>query len=217
MSTISYGELDGLILRMFNKTPENRGFYTAQKVEDAVQEALTYIATRAFIIGQGWQNKVALVTTAANQRSVPINPAWAMIKAVRYLAGSEYVVLDYDDNPRQSEWSAASGMTQSAYRYRIVDNYLYFNPVLAEGGTDYLEVEYVTYPKVPESETDAMPFHLTDTFKEFTKYHAGLVLFSDFEKGRWNKQDLYTMWHDNMIAMLEKRTLTGTFIRDALP
>jgi hypothetical protein len=217
MSVMSYGELDGLVIRLFNKTTVNRGFYTAAKVADAIQEAMTYIASRAFVIGQGWASKLDDVDTVAGQRTLAIPPHWAMIKKIMYRVGDQFEPLVYDDNDKTPESTADSGATQWPGTYRIVDNKIYFSPVLAEGGTGYMRVEYMTYPKVPQNDIDQMDFHVNDTWKEFIKYHAAKVLYSNFEKGLFNMQSNYDQWHETVIAMLSKRNLGATYIRDAFP
>lgn len=217
MSVLSYGELDGLIIRTLNKTTANRGFYTTDKVADAVQESLTYIASLCFIAGQGWQSKMDHVTTVANQETVDIKPHWAMIKKLFYLVGSEYMALKYDDNPEASEYAGASGMTQWPCTYRIVENQIYFNPPLAEGGTNYLRVEYMAYPKIPQNEIDTLDFHVNDTWKEFIKYHSAKVCHANFEKGSWGMSALYEQWHSTLKMMLDKRNLQTTDVRDAYP
>lgn len=216
MSIMAYGELDGLVIRLLNKTTQNRGFYSVEKVQDAIQEALTFIASEAFLTGQGWTSKLEDVDTEAGQVTYPVRPHWAMIKKVFYLVGTTYEELKYSDNPRSMP-AASSGETQWPCTYRIVDNKIYFDSPLAEGGTDYLRVEFVGFPKVPQNDIDIIDFHINPLWVEFIKYHTARVLYSDFEKGSWNKEPLYQDWLFKLRAMLAKRNLQSGTVQDAFP
>lgn len=138
---ITRDEIKGRMLRYLNKTPSNQGFYANDKIIDAIQEAMTYIATEMFLANEGWQTKVQFLDTATNQTTVEIPPHMAMINEVRYKVGNLFVPLVYDDANGQAQWADDGGVTQFAATYRVIDNAFVFNPALAEGGTGYLMVE----------------------------------------------------------------------------
>lgn len=211
---LTRGEIAGRILRLVNKTAAVPGFYTPQKINDSIEEALDFLAVEMFLAGEGWQDKMKFFTTVAGQITLPITGDVAMIKEVRYLFGGEYLPLVYDDGSRQSQVQPTSGIAQYPGSYRIVDNQLYFNPPLMEGGTDYIQLEYTTFPKRVANDSDVIEGHLWKPFIHWVTYWCATRLVSGLGKAMpdWAKQE--SLWYGKVQAVIVKRNLQTTFIRE---
>ena len=94
---LSRGELRGKVLRYMNKTPDLPGYYSESKVNDAIQEALNYIAVEMFLAGEGWLQKYLYFDTVGGQTSVDIPGNVALIREVRYKISDVWYSLPYDD------------------------------------------------------------------------------------------------------------------------
>ena len=93
---ISRGELKARVLRFLNKTDRVRGFYSDGKLDDAIQEALDYVAVEMFQAGEGWLTKPFYFDTVAGQVSVTLPANIALIREVRYKVGDTYYPMLFD-------------------------------------------------------------------------------------------------------------------------
>ena len=207
---MSRGELKGQVLRLLNKNAKFTGAYQDETLNDAIQEAMDYVATKMFIANQGWSDKIDYKTIAANCITVPIPETWAMIKEVRYKFGDIYVPLVYDVAGKDIQYASDSGARQYASSYRIVDNQLYFNPALAEGGTNYLQIEYTAFPKFLQKDGDTIEPQFNRCFTNFMKYKAASCLAASIEKfvTPWSK--IENDWWQQMQDLVSKRNLQST-------
>lgn len=211
---ITRGELKGQVLRFLNKTSEFRGFYDDEKINDAIQEAIDFVAVEMFQANEGWQLKLAEFDTQSGQITFDLPFSIGMIKEVRYLYGNYYSVMPYDDASMRSQVSNASGDRQWSSSYRIVDNRMYFNPPLGEGGPKYLQIEYMTYPKKLEVDTDYLESHFDPCMTNFLKYRTCTILSSSLEKPIVPWAGLEQSWYEKLVTVVNRRNLQSTPIRN---
>jgi hypothetical protein len=211
---ITRGELKGQILRFLNKTSEYRGFYDDDKINDAIQEAIDFVAVEMFQANEGWQLKIGTFETTAGQLTFDLPFSVGMIKEVRYLYGNIYCVMAYDDASGRSQVSNSSGERQFMSSYRIVDNRMYFNPPLNEGGPDYLQIEYMTYPKKLVNDMDYLESHFDPCMTNFLKYRSATILSASLEKPIVPWAGLENSWYEKLVTVVNRRNLQSTPIRN---
>lgn len=211
---ITRGELKGQILRFLNKTSQFRGFYDDAKIDDAIQEALDFIAVEMFTANEGWQLKIAEFDTVAGQVTVDLPFSVAMIKEVRYLYAAYYEVMRYDDASGRAQASTQSGQRQFFATYRIVDNRLYFNPPLSEGGPKFLQVEYMTYPKRMEQDTDYLESQFDPCMTNYLKYRCATILSASLEKANIPWSSIEASWYNKLVTLLNRRNMQSVPIRN---
>lgn len=211
---LSRGELKGKILRMFHKTPQNPGPYSDGKLNDAVEEALDYVATEMFLADEGWQKKLRYFTTTAGTNKVDIPPDIGMINSVRYRVGDDYVPLDYAPSGDLARPAKDSGARQTASHYEIVDNAIVFRPALSDGGTDFLEIEHMAYPRKMKRDEETIEPHFDACMLHFVKYKAASILASTVEKftRTWAAEE--AQWYQKMIDIVNKRNSRSMPIRE---
>ena len=213
---LSRGELRGRVLRYLNKTPSHPGFYNEQKVNDAIQEALNFISVEMFLASEGWLTAYAYFDTVAGQTSVDLTGNIAMIREVRYKVSDVWYSIPYDD--QESDFSGiGTGIQQPfASRYRLLGRQIVFDPPVAEGGTRYLQVEYVAYPTVLLDDNEIIDPQFDAACCEYLKYRVCSILSASIEKEflPWAKQE--QDWYDKMQAVITRRTLASVPIREFL-
>jgi hypothetical protein len=211
---ITRGELKGQILRFLNKTSEFRGFYDDDKINDAIQEAMDFVSVEMFQANEGWQLKIGHFDTQTGQVTVDIPFSIGMIKEVRYLYGNLYYVMAYDDANGRAQVSNSSGERQFVSTYRIVDNRMYFNPPLGEGGANYLQIEYMTYPKVPQSDNDYLESHFDPCMTNYLKYRSATILSASLEKPIVPWAGLEASWYSKLVTVINRRNMQSIPIRN---
>lgn len=211
---ITRGEIAGRILRLVNKTASNPGFYTADKISDSIEEALDFVAVEMFMAGEGWNNQIKYFDCVAGQITLPLSADVGMINEVRYLFAGEYLPLRYDDANRRSQVQETSGLVQYPGSYRIVNNYLYFNPPLVEGGTNIIQLEYTTFPRRMTSNNDVIEGQFWKPFVHWITYWSATRLVSGIgvTLPDWAKQE--GVWWKAIQAVIVKRNLQVTMIRE---
>jgi hypothetical protein len=207
------GELKGKILRVLNRSGATVGFYTDDKVNDAIEECLDYVAAEMFLADEGWQTKLQTMTIAAGQISLDIPMHMAMIKEVRFTAGGlEYVPLTYNDGSGMTSAVEGSGATQFSGCYRIIDNAFYFDPPLGSAGT--LQVEYMAFPSRLQDDGDFIEGQFGPAMTHFIKYRAASQLAASFGKANPDWARFEGDWYEKMLLIVNKRNMQTTTIRE---
>lgn len=213
---LSRGELRGRVLRFLNKTPDLPGYYDTNKVNDAIQEALNYIAVEMFLAGEGWLQKYLFLDTIGGQTSLDIPGNVAMIREVRYKISDVYYAIPYDDQEGGFSYIGTGVQQAFGYRYRILGRQLVFDPPLSEGGERYLQIEADYYPSMLLGDDEIIDPQFDAACCEFLKYKVCSILSASIEKDfvAWAK--IETEWEEKMKAVVTRRTLASTPIREFL-
>jgi hypothetical protein len=196
------------------RTAKFPGYYGAGKIDDAMQEAIDFVATEMFLADEGWLNKIMHLDTEADMITLPLPISAAMIKEVRYKIGETYIPIDYDEGIERPQASDDSGTRQSITRYRIVDNAFFFNPPLIEGGTGYLQLEYMAFPKRLQDDSDFIEPQFNAAMYHFIKYRTATILAASIEKYVIPWTGLESSWYEKMALMVNKRNMQSKRIRE---
>lgn len=190
------------------------GFYTEEKVNGALQEALDYVATKLMMADNGFMKKLDYLDVSANQITIQIPPHMDMIEEVRYLVGSVYIPLQYDSQWKVPQWSVASGATNLPGSYRIVDNKFYFNPPLGVGGTAYLQVEYQSYPSIMRNSSQQIDPQFDRAMIYYITYRACSILSSAMGQNvkTWVVEE--ALWLAAMQQIIQNRNKQPQPIKD---
>ena len=211
---ITKGQLKAQILRMLNKTSKYKGAYTDEKLDDAIEDCMDYLSVEQGMANEGWRTKIQTFTTIDSQISVEIPSDYMLINQVRYRVGDEFIPLVYDQDREYPQAAGDSAYTQFPSRYRIVDNAIYFNPALAQGGTDYLQVEYTSYPHLAKNDLDTIPGEFDKAMGHFIKFRAASYLASSVGKVQKEWVAFETQWYNQVLKIINKRNNVTQRIRD---
>lgn len=216
MSIMSRGELRGKVLRYLNKTATLPGFYDVPKVNDAIQEAMNYVAVEMFLAGEGWFQKYLYVDTQGGQTSVDIPGNVALIREVRYKISDVYYSLPYDDQEGGFSYIGTGVQQAFGYKYRILGRQIVFDPPLSEGGERYLQIECDYYPTILLDENEIIDPQFDAACQEFLKYKVCSILSGSLEKEFISWSTLEAQWEAKMQAVVTRRTLSSVPIREFL-
>lgn len=202
------------IYQRLNKSPATPGFFTSEKVNSAIQEAIDFVAAEMFEADEGFLKKIDFLDVTANAVTIPVPPHMAIIEEVRYLVGNVYISLEYDTQWQVPQWSVTSGATQLPSTYKIVDNRFYFNPALGVGGTNYLQVEYQCYPSILRSDSQKIDPQFDRSMLYFCIYRACSILASAMGQNvkSWGVEE--ALWREKMINIVSKRNAQSTPIAE---
>lgn len=213
---LARGELRGQVLRFLNKKPELPGFYTEPKVNDAITEALNYIAVEMFLGGEGWLTKYLYFDTHSGITSVDLPGSVALIREVRYKISDVWYSIPYDDQEGGFSYIGTGVEQAFGYKYRLLGRQIVFDPPLSEGGERYLQVEAVYYPQVMLDDMEIIDPQFDAACCAFLKYKVCSILSSSIEKEfiAWAK--IEAEWEAKMQAVVTRRTLSSVPIREFL-
>lgn len=214
MTAVTRGDLKGKVLRQLMKTAKYPGFYTDDLINDAITEAMDFVATEMFQNDEGWAKKITYLTAEAGQISLDIPVSASMIDGVAYRFGTTYVPMLYDQAWQQEQFATDSGVRQWSYSYQVVDNQLYFNPPLAEGGENYLMLTYQTYPKRLLDDSDFMESQFDNAMQHFIKYRAATICATSMEKIVVPWAGLEQSWYEKMLAIVVTRNQQSQPVRE---
>ncbi len=202
------------IYQRLNKSATTPGFYTSDKVNSAVQEALDLVAAEMFEADEGFMKKLDNLDVAAGAITIPVPPHMAMIEQVRYLVGNVYVPMAYDSQWNVPQWSVTSGATQLPGSYRIIDNKFYFTPAIGVGGAGFLQVEYQAYPMVLLADTQKIDPQFDRSMIYYVIYRACSILASAMGQTNKSWQREEDMWRQKMVNIVAKRNSGTSVIKD---
>lgn len=210
---ISRGQLKGKIWRYLGKTATQPGFYTSDKLDEAIDEALASIAVEMFMSGEGWLTSFQYFDTTDGQTEQDLTGNVGLIRQVRYLFGDSYMPLIYDDQDNRPTRVRSSGVVQVAHRYRLMGNKIIFDPPLATGGTKYLQLEIVSYPKRLGSDGEILDSQFDVCAQEYLKYKVCSILAGSIEKTQITWSALEADWATRLTHVLSRRVLSSTGIK----
>lgn len=213
---LSRGELRGRVLRFLNKTPSLPGYYDVNKMNDAIQESLNYIAVEMFLAGEGWLQKYLFLDTVGGQTSIDLPGNVALIREVRYKISDVYYSIPYDDQEGGFSYIGTGVQQAFGYKYRLLGRQLVFDPPLSEGGERFLQIECDYYPSVLLDDNELIDPQFDAACCEFLKYKVASILSASIEKDfiAWAK--IEAEWETKMQAIVTRRTLASTPIREFL-
>jgi len=212
--TVTRGEIKGQILRVLQKDGGYQGFFTDPKLNDVIQDSIDHIAIEMFRAGDGWLTKIDYLNSQSGFPTVNLPQHMIMIQEVRYLVANTYVPLTYDDGTEQQQYAANTGMTQFPSRYRIVDQKIYFNPPPAEGGPNYIQVEYCTYPLSMVADGQLLPQEFHRAMFNYIKWRSASMLAASVGKEYSEWKQYEGEWKNNMVDMVNKRTKAPIYYRN---
>ncbi len=213
---ISRGQLKAKIWRFLNKSPRNPGFYTSEKLDEAIQEALVYISVNMFLAGEGWVSKYIWLDTAAGVTSIDIPGNVALIREIRYNINGIFTAIPYDDQEGAPSYIGSGVQQAFGYRYRLLGKQIVFDPPLSQGGEKNLQIEAVMYPAEILDDNEIIDPQFDAACVEYLKYAVASICAASIEKSiiTWDKQQ--AEWWSLMQAVLNRRTMASTPIREFL-
>jgi signal peptidase I len=212
----SRGQIKAKVWRFLNKSPRNPGYYSSEKLDEAIQEVLTFISVNMFLAGEGWSTSYKYIDTKAGQTAVPLPGDIALIREVRYFIGGVYVPVPYNDQEGDNSYIGTGVQQAFGYRYRLLGRQIVFDPPLAEGGERYLQIEAVNYPAEILSDSEIIDPQFDAACLEYLKYGVASVCAASIEKSiiTWDKQQ--AEWWQLMQSVLNRRTMASTPLREFL-
>jgi len=202
---ILLSDIQSEVLNILQKSPTYSGFYTTDKVTRAVNEALAYVSARMMMEGNGWRQTIGYITTVANTPNYNLPAGCSIVNSVRYLFNDIYVPMIYDDQNMDSQVASSSQLQLSPWRYRVVGNQLYFNPVPTYVGTNFVQIEYTTYPDKLVNGSDALPTEIDNALYYYLVYRSADTLVSQAGNAQpeWSLNTL--QWFNAMEQIISKR------------
>ena len=207
-------EIEGKVLRLLQKSAGTQGFFTPDKVRDSVQDSVDYVSVRMFRAVNGeWMDSIRYFDTVSGQSNIPLPEDMACIKAVRYLVGNAYVPLMYDPSYESAQWSGQSGVVAYPSRYRLVGNCIYFNPQISQAGTQYLQIEYASYPQ-QITDDGFMPLQMDRAMLNYIKFRSASLLAASVGKPSTEWTKFENQWATEIEILIDKRIQVTTTIRE---
>jgi hypothetical protein len=212
--SVTRGEISAAVLRILQKNAGYQGFYTPDKIADAIQDSVDHVSVEMMMDGEGWLRRIEYLETYPNKSNIPLPPHIAIIDEVRYLVGNRYIPLTYDDATMSAQFGADAGVSQFPSRYRIIDNNLYFNPTPAEVGPNYIQLECACFPQRLVSDGQVLNPQFNVAMTNYIKWRCASMLAASAGKpvSEWKQYE--AEWHQNMLNMVQKRNRTPTFVRE---
>ena len=202
------------IYQRLMKSAATKGFYTDDKCNSALQESLDYIAGHMFLNDEGWLHKLKMFDTEPNMTAFPIPKDMAMIVEVRFRVGNVYIPVLYDQDFGNIQWGQSSGVVQFPSKYRVVDNTIYFNPPVATGGSQTMQIEYMAYPRRLQDDGDFLASQFDRAMCWYAIYRSCSALCSWIQQYTkpWEKEE--SQWYDMAMNIISMRNQQSTPIRD---
>jgi hypothetical protein len=208
----TYGEIKRSVLQLAQKNPAYQGYFTDDKIQDAVNEGFDYIAVDMFQAGEGWLREQRYLDWTANTRVVEIPSDVAIINAIRWKNGDVYYPLKYDaaDSTLQSVKGEGTGEPQT---FRIIQNKIFLNPEPSSFGTAKIELEFSRYPTRLVGELQTTMPDFDNAMMHWIKYYAANTLIGASGKTSPFRQN-EVMWYEQMRKVVDLRNRVKRVVAD---
>lgn len=214
---ISRGELKGKVWRFLNKSPTQPGYYSDAKLNDAIQEALNFLAVEMFMGGEGWLTKYIFLDTVAGQTSITLPGNVALVRDIRYKLSNVYYSLPYDDQAGSFSYIGTGVQQAFGYRFRLLGRQIVFDPPVSTGGEKFLQIEATLYPSTLVDDNELIDPQFDAACIEWLKYKVCSILAASIEKDIITWADVEAGWYQKMLTVVNRRLLSSTAIREFLP
>lgn len=201
------------VLNLLQKETTYQGFYTDSKVFQAINDSFTYLTSLMSLQGQGWFRSVSYITTLANTASYILPANISTIKAVRYLVGTEYIPMQYDDGTVDA-YTTVADAGQYPMRYRIQNGSIVFNPAPQTVGTNFVQIETVGYPTALATAGQEVNAQFDDASVAFVTYRSASVLASTLGEAPTAWGSYEAQWYSVVEALIGKRNGGPRFMRE---
>jgi hypothetical protein len=211
---ISLATLRIKILNILQKETNYQGFYTVDKINQAVNESMDYVAARAMHeAGNGWFEAIVYVTTTTNTPNYTIPADTALIREVRYKQGNDYFPLSPIEAVDEI-WAANSSQVQLPWRYELIGNEIIFNPIPSAVGVNFLQFKVMKFPTALTLDADLLNGQFSRALEWFIIYRAASALVQAVGNAspEWYQREVE--WYKVMESMLTNRIKKPKFIRD---
>lgn len=204
---ITRGAIKFDIWTRLNKSAANPGFYTEQKVDSVIQEALDFLAAEQMLADEGFCHKLELLNTTSGMVTLAIPADVAMIIELRYLISNVFYPMAYDQQFGQLQWASSSGVVQQyPGSFKIIDNNFYFNPPLGVGGPGQLQLEFMAYPRRFTKDSDVLAAQFDRAMYWFTVYRSCNLLAGQVQQTIDDWQNWDAVWYGKALQMITMRT-----------
>lgn len=210
---ITRGQIMYEIWTRLNKTATTPGFYTEAKVRSVIQESVDFLAAEQILADEGYCHKLDYLSPAPGAVSLAIPGDVAQILELRYLIGNVYIPMQYDQKWQEAKWAGSSGVVQSPDHYSIIDNNFFFEPPIGVGGLNYLQLEYMAYPRRFHKDSDVLPVQFDRAMFWFIVYNSCSLLDSQLSQ-TLNWGGTAQAWYQKAINTINMRTRQSIPIRN---
>lgn len=212
--SITRGQLKNQILVHLNLNAGYQGYFTDEKLDSLIQEAIDYVSVEMMMCGEGWLSNIKYFDTAPAVAVYELPKDIAVINAVRYLSGASYVPVVYDDQADLPQMASSAGFTAFPSKYRILQNKIYFNPVPVFSGPKYLQIEYVAYPSEMMNDGQMIDPQFDRASLNFIKWFAICRAVGSRKDVNPDFLSNKNEWYDQMMKVVNKRIRTKTFVKE---
>lgn len=208
---ITFGGLKAKVLAILNKQSGYQGFFTTEKLNDAVNDSIDWCYANMMFVGKGWQSDILYVTTTPATESYTLNPDIVTIDAVRYKVGDTYQILKYDDGS-DSNFATSGQTTGYPSSYRIVDNSIFFNPIPTQVGTDFLQIEFSWFRPDMATDGTVLNSQFTKGLENYIKWRSCSILVSQIGKPNSEWQRFEDEWYTHLKQLASQRVRQTRFM-----
>lgn len=205
-------EIKKSILLLVQKNPGYQGYFTDEKMNEHINEALDYISVDMFQTGEGWLREIRYLDWVSGSRVIEIPQDVGIINNVRWKQGDVFYPLRYDPADFSAQAVKGTG-TGVPTVYRIVQNKLFMNPEPSDSGTAQLELEFSRYPMRLVSESQEVMPDFDNSMLNYLKYYVANTLLPPSAQNQKFK-DNEEMWYKQMLKVVTLRNRVSKVIGD---
>ena len=209
---MTVGDVKKFVLHTLQKSPGYSGFYTDDKCNIAIQEALDFISTKMMVAGGGLMKKIAFIDTNTTDDAYPLPAGCALVDTVRYKSTTVYMPIEYSDDYMTPQVDGDQA-TQFPAKYRLLGNMVYFNPRPTTVGERCLQIEYQGYPAwITDDEQNVDP-DFDRAMCWYAKYRAATILVvNNGGTPRWGGAE--EEWKTMVDLIIHKRIRKPRFVKE---
>jgi len=212
---ISRGQIKEKSRTILNRSAAVKGYYTDERMDQAIEEAMDLIAVEMFLAGEGWQTKYRTYTIDDGQLFLPIDPDITLINEVAVLVGDTvYVPMLYNELRGLTQAAPGAVSTIAPYTYQIVDNKIYFSTSIAGGGADFIRIKFTAYPDEIKNDSQPLPAHFDKAMQWLIIYRSATSAAQMAGKANTEWANTERLWYAKCIDVMNKRINQSRFIRD---
>jgi hypothetical protein len=213
MPAITYLDLKNKVLGHLQKETGYQGFFTDQKLQQAINESIDFAESIMFFEGSGWNREVLTIANAANVSNIALPDNIAVLDRILFKSDDgSYYPLVYSDMKDEGT-DSITGVSQP-YRVSLMKQTLYFEPKLANAGTDNIKIYCRTMSQNLASDSAILDPQFNKTIVNYICFRAAGQLADICGLGPSYFSKREDEWYAAFLRVVGQKNRTVTRVKD---
>lgn len=213
MPAITLLDLKKKVLNHLQKESSYQGFFTDEKLNQAINESIDFAESIMFYEGGGWNREIIDIANSANVTNVALPDNIAVLDRILYKnSDGDYYPLVYSE--AKDEGSEITNTTAQPYRVSLMKQTLYFDPKIEAAGTNNIRIYCRTTSQNLTTDASILDPQFNKSIVNYVCFRAAGQLADVCGLGPSYFRSREDEWYGALLRIVGQKNRTVTRVRE---